>query len=541
MERARFAAGAPTAPEALTSKDRFDPRVAEEILHSLFAGTAEAALRACLAFLADSIQYIAAHANDRWTVTLDPDCVRFHVGRAELIILHSDGIWVLVDHDPGLSGATLLKKRHPMADGSQQLSVPYAAAEAVLPVVRQPHETAILLAAKRPSRRGLIGAHSPGLVACAWKLLRLNSPIPAPAKLALPAALPSPAPQYWWVNHRQIHRQELEGEYLWSPQRNRNGSHNESSTNMTRVQPGDMIFSCADAAVWAVGVALGRAREAPKPEQFAVAGDQREGDAGWQVPVRFIELEKPLRPSEHAIALVPVLPQRHSPIRVTGTVNQHVHLAAIPEAMAIVLRRMLEGQLEDLEHKIEEIAGPDLPDEVAEDVIRQRTDIGPVDKQQLIRARRGQGAFRRNLEQIESTCRLTGLLDRRHLRASHIKPWRVSDDREKLDGFNGLLLSPHIDHLFGRGYISLSDEGELLVSRYLDPSVLAAWRLVPPVKLGAFRPQQRVYIEYHRREVFERHDSGSSFWGDAGYEEAGGEWLTVGSNATNSTGKAPIP
>jgi hypothetical protein len=71
-------------------------------------------------------------------------------------------------------------------------------------------------------------------------------------------------PKYWWVNHGQTHRQELEGEYLWSPKRNQNGAKNVSYDNMIHVMPGDVVLSFAEAAIRAIGVALGRAREAPR-------------------------------------------------------------------------------------------------------------------------------------------------------------------------------------------------------------------------------------------------------------------------------------
>jgi putative restriction endonuclease len=48
--------------------------------------------------------------------------------------------------------------------------------------------------------------------------------------------------------------------------------------------------------------------------------------------------------------------------------------------------------------------------------------------------------------------------------ASHIKPWCESTNEERLNGENGLLLTPSIDHLFDRGFISFEDNGELLIS-----------------------------------------------------------------------------
>ena len=116
--------------------------------------------------------------------------------------------------------------------------------------------------------------------------------------------------------------------------------------------------------------------------------------------------------------------------------------------------------------------------------------------------------FRASLEKIESACRVTGLLDRRHLRACHIKPWSVSEDREKTDGANGLLLSPHVAHLFARGYISFSDQGDLLASRNLNPAILTAWSLRMPMKVGPFQPRQYVYLAYHRNRIFDRPEVG---------------------------------
>ncbi|MBK7534454.1 MAG: HNH endonuclease [Myxococcales bacterium] len=125
-----------------------------------------------------------------------------------------------------------------------------------------------------------------------------------------------------------------------------------------------------------------------------------------------------------------------------------------------------------------------------------------TEKQQLVRARRGQGLFRENVAKIEEACRVTGVSDRTHLRASHIKPWRAANNKERLDGNNGLLLSPHIDHLFDQGFISFSDDGRLLVSPQLENKVLTAWHIAPKLKGAAFTHAQRAYLAYHRKKVF---------------------------------------
>jgi hypothetical protein len=322
--------------------------------------------------------------------------------------------------------------------------------------------------------------------------------------------------RHWWVNHREAPRLEIEGGYLWSPAKGKSEAVNLSSANLNEVQPGDVVFSFADGVVGAIGMALGRAKEAPEPATGQATPRKRKATMGWQLPVRFVGLARPLSTMEHAGELASVLPGNHSPLRPTGVGVRGVYLSAVPDAMVIVLRRLLEGQVEQAEEKIRTSVGTELLDDRAEEMIRLRTDLGPVEKENLIRARLGQGVYRRNVEEIEGGCRLTQLLDRRHLVASHIKPWRESDDAEKLDGYNGLLFSPHVAQLFDRGYVSFADDGELLVSRHLNPRVLKAWRIATPAKVEAFRPEQCAYLAYHRREVFEKHDRGRRSKGDAG-------------------------
>ncbi|MDB6090230.1 MAG: endonuclease [Gammaproteobacteria bacterium] len=334
------------------------------------------------------------------------------------------------------------------------------------------------------------------------------NPLATQSEPAATAGHPSRDIRYWWVNHRQVHRQELEGELLWSPKSTHAGVHDESSNNMMKVMPGDVVFSFANAAIRAVGLALGQARETPNPFESRAARKQPGAAQGWQIPVRFAELAHPLDPRDHLAELVPMLPAKRSPIRASGDVNRRIYLALVPRKMAESLRRLLGPEAHDLIEKIAHGANGQLPDDAEEAAIHQRTDIVPAQKVDLIRARHGQGAYRRNLELVEAACRVTGLLDRRHLRARHMKPWCKCNDAEKLDGCNGLLLSPHLDHLFGRGYISFADSGDLLVSRHLNPAVLEKWGLRLPLNAGAFGPQQCRYLDYHRRNVFESHIGG---------------------------------
>ncbi|MGH7460388.1 MAG: HNH endonuclease, partial [Longimicrobiales bacterium] len=69
------------------------------------------------------------------------------------------------------------------------------------------------------------------------------------------------------------------------------------------------------------------------------------------------------------------------------------------------------------------------------------TEIDAVVKQRV-----GQDLFREMLfEYWEGKCVVTGLAVPELLRASHAKPWAVSNDAERLDPYNGLLLAVHLD------------------------------------------------------------------------------------------------
>ena len=130
--------------------------------------------------------------------------------------------------------------------------------------------------------------------------------------------------------------------------------------------------------------------------------------------------------------------------------------------------------------------------------IRADTELPDTEKDALIKARRGQGRFRSNVLAYEHRCRVTGVENPEYLIASHIKPWSQSSNAERLDGANGLLLSPHIDHLFDRGYISFTDDGALLCSRLIDRSVLRQLHVEPEINVGSFRAEQAAYLAYHR-------------------------------------------
>lgn len=134
-------------------------------------------------------------------------------------------------------------------------------------------------------------------------------------------------------------------------------------------------------------------------------------------------------------------------------------------------------------------------------------ELGSTTMLKLTVVRTKQDLFKRRLIDVEKQCRLTRVMDLRFLRASHIKPWSAcATGDERTDGNNGLLLTPHADLLFDRGWITFDDAGRLEVAKELptDVSKRLALNLKPGRKCGAFNSGQHAYLEYHRNKVYEK-------------------------------------
>jgi len=308
---------------------------------------------------------------------------------------------------------------------------------------------------------------------------------------------------FWWVNQNQTLRAEIEGGFIWSPKRNKNGAFNRFYENMKLVEPGDLILSFADQRIGYVGLATDRAVTNAKPD-FGGRGENWDHE-GWLVPVRWTKLEAPVQPKALIDQLRPTLPTKYAPLTKEGNGLQSVYLATIPEAMAAVFvqaSKEIDQAAKIPSFEIENEPVRRFEDRV-EAAIKNNTTIDTTEKQELVLARRGQGKFRRNLEQIEDCCRLTGVRDRRFLRASHIKPWRLCEtNHERLDGYNGLLLTPTFDHLFDKGYISFSDDGAILISDRLPNEVRCSLGLAQAVNAKTLTEAHEKYLAFHRKGVF---------------------------------------
>ncbi len=304
--------------------------------------------------------------------------------------------------------------------------------------------------------------------------------------------------RYWWVNQNQTYRLEVRGSFMWSPKQNANGARNQFYENMREVSPGDVVFSFCDTRIKAIGVVTGRAQTGPKPD-FGSAGSNWSQE-GWFVPVDYCGLDNQIRPKDHIDILRPFLPSKYSPLQLSGDGLQSVYLAEVPQELADALIALIGQAYWDAYQTIAVLQ--ETPESIELEMTVDASIVGPTFREQLVRARRGQGVFRANVLLREEACRVTGVAEPRHLKASHIKPWRDATDTERLNGANGLLLSPHIDHLFDEGYITFSNQQELVLVPEVRVKLLDAWGIDAGVRVGEFSREQNAFLEYHRVNVF---------------------------------------
>lgn len=168
-------------------------------------------------------------------------------------------------------------------------------------------------------------------------------------------------------------------------------------------------------------------------------------------------------------------------------------------------RALFEEYLRDPVGTLAQIESPLTmpPDEESETV-------APSDTLALRRVRLTQDVFRRNVRVAYGhRCAVSGIELETLLRASHIKPWAASAERERTDPRNGILLAPFYDAAFDRGYITLehnlrwrvsdalaAERSNVHIAHHLD--MLHASHFDVPREL---RPHED-FLEYHHQNVF---------------------------------------
>lgn len=153
------------------------------------------------------------------------------------------------------------------------------------------------------------------------------------------------------------------------------------------------------------------------------------------------------------------------------------------------------------------------PDETYGEIVAEPTVHEAGVRAQTVRARVGQNYFRNAvLSAYENRCCMTGIAIPEFLIASHIKPWKASDDKkEKANPRNGLCLNALHDKAFDLGFITVDkNTWRIVVAEALKnfakiDETTKNWIVACEgkiIELPHRSEPDKLFLEYHNDVVF---------------------------------------
>ena len=146
----------------------------------------------------------------------------------------------------------------------------------------------------------------------------------------------------------------------------------------------------------------------------------------------------------------------------------------------------------------------DVDDTLYIESIKNDEQIPETERKAIIQSRVGQGSFRKSLfEKYHGRCIITGIDHPKLLVASHIKPWAVSSNKERLSVDNGLLLSATYDRLFDSGLITFDKHGKIFLSSFIGAENTKRLNLSKDMCFNLrISGNMGEYLEYHNDVLF---------------------------------------
>lgn len=164
---------------------------------------------------------------------------------------------------------------------------------------------------------------------------------------------------------------------------------------------------------------------------------------------------------------------------------------------------MYSNALKQYRYFLNATAAPDDCTEYLE-TIKKDVAIPETEKMAIVQSHIGQGLFRKQLiDKYHGRCVITGIDQQKLLVASHIKPWAASDNQERLQVDNGLLLSATYDRLFDSGLITFDKNGRIYLSSFIGVENEKKLNLQAGVQYSLLMTNKmQQFLEYHSDVVF---------------------------------------
>lgn len=293
---------------------------------------------------------------------------------------------------------------------------------------------------------------------------------------------------FYWVNLGGSYKEVAEFKFLWAPAYTLNANNRKvvdaGWKHVPEVRKNDIIFCHEDGRIIYVAVAKTDAFSSERPENRTFQQWKREG---FRIDVDLVILDVAISTIDFKDTLFRLYNERCSPR--LFTVKQHAtqnYMISIPDGAGALLLDAIGEVSIIVQAKASQTKSAD-------------SNGNATERESLIKSRVGQGKFRKDVLLLwNGVCPVTGIDLPDLLIASHILPWQLANDSERLDKFNGLLLSPSIDKLFDKGYISFSNEGKLLVNKNLPEDTLRKLGIDINKKLYGLHNNHLSYLKLHR-------------------------------------------
>lgn len=291
---------------------------------------------------------------------------------------------------------------------------------------------------------------------------------------------------FFWVNIKKSYNEVIENNFLWAPAftTQKNGSRivDAGWKEMPNIRKDDHIICYRYGEIIGIARALCDSYNCDRPETREFNQWKKEG---YRVDISLHLFDEPIDLDSYRDHIFRAFNEYCTPklLTINKTITQN-YLVKIPDGLAVTIF----GDFNiSFSNKLQSIDDQSTPKTVSNANLTVRV---------------GQSGFRKKvLSYWKHSCPITNVNIKELLIASHIVPWCLASDKERVDPFNGIALSPTLDKLFDKGFISFSDTGEMLINEKIDIGAFRKLSVSTDCTIEKFDKRHVEYLKRHR-ELF---------------------------------------
>ena len=275
---------------------------------------------------------------------------------------------------------------------------------------------------------------------------------------------------------------------LWAPKLNKAGNEEHHHRRLLDVDIGDQVVHLENRKIRAISKAKSKAYDCECPREFNRPNWSRDGR---KVDLDLTEFDSPIEVDSIFHKIKDSLPEKYSPFNIHGGGNQGYFYEIGAKVFNAILNTDFSEEINETETSAQSINSPTGSSTLSNVKINRRSSAW-------------HNFFKKKLFKLWPTeCAITKVKNKKLLIGAHIKPWSESNDNEKIDEYNGLLLAPNPDKIFELGLISFDDNGKIIISSKLNNEDLAKLNINKETKLN-LKENHKKYFKHHRDNKFKK-------------------------------------